>query len=184
MQIQLTDCSFFGFHGMHEEEKKIVNKDIDNSSVGDNESINNIDETNEAIYDYVCNFDDSQYDDIDEYLQPIIPRHVEQEQRIHDLENKLSATQELIYQLLGGLFNHDSQSNILEAYSEFLYTGKWDSVSKLEKNQYPTTRQGDTNEKRIQKLEETVDVLVDKAIDNLERRQKRKPLRRKYSSRL
>ena len=64
-----------------------------------------------------------------------------------------------LYQLLGGLFNHEKQTNTLQF-----------SIDKLDGNHiryneiddpthwgiWPTTRQGDKNEKRIKKLEETL----------------------------
>jgi hypothetical protein len=128
--------------------------------------------TNEAIYDYVCG-DDSQYDDIDEFLQPIVPKHIELQAKINVLEEKLSLAQESIYQLLGGLFNHDTQGNVLKAYTEFLYTGNFDYNVELVENLYPTTHQGDENEKRIQQLEENIDILVKKL-------KKGKPLHRFY----
>lgn len=134
--------------------------------------IEDYEKTNEAIYDYVCG-DDSQYDDIDEFLQPIVPKHIELQAKINVLEEKLSLAQESIYQLLGGLFNHDTQGNVLKAYTEFLYTGIFDYDVELEKDQFPTTRQGDANEKRIQQLEENMDILVKKL-------KKGKPLHRFY----
>jgi hypothetical protein len=130
-------------------------------------------EKNEAIYDVCEDNNDSQYDDIDEYLQPIIPRHIELESKIRVLEEKLSIAQETMYQLLGGLFNHDTQENVLKAYADILYTGKAVYRGELEKNQFPTTRQGDANEKRIQQLEENIDILV-------KRLKKGKPLHRFY----
>jgi hypothetical protein len=112
-------------------------------------------------------------DDIDEFLQPIIPKHIELQAKINILEEKLALAQESIYQLLGGLFNHDTQKNVLNAYAEILYTGKADYDGELEDNQFPTTRQGDENERRIQQLEENIDILV-------KRLKKGKPLHRFY----
>lgn len=52
MQIQLQDCSFFGFHGMHEEEKKLGNTFIVNLTVDFNPPSQNITQINETV-DYV-----------------------------------------------------------------------------------------------------------------------------------
>ena len=118
---------------------------------------------------------------------------------IEDLKRELAATKteikdikESVYQLLGGLYNPETQEKGLEHAISVLFSEEVD-VPKEEYNDesiWPTTRQGDKNEARIQKLEETMDVLVDEAINGLvrkqtmksytlERRPKKKPLRRK-----
>lgn len=154
-------------------------QEVNNSNIKEDKDIEDkfsdledYEKTNEAIYDYVCG-DDSQYDDIDEFLQPIVPKHIELQAKINVLEEKLSLAQESIYQLLGGLFNHYTQGNVLNAYTEFLHTGNFDYDVELGENLYPTTHQGDENEKRIQQLEENMDILVKKL-------KKGKPLHRFY----
>jgi dihydroneopterin aldolase len=52
MQIQLQDCSFFGFHGMHEEEKKMGNTFIVNLTVDFEPPNGNIVHINDTV-DYV-----------------------------------------------------------------------------------------------------------------------------------
>ena len=116
--------------------------------------------------------DDSQYDDIDEFLQPIVPKHLELESRIYDLETKLNASQETIFQLLGGLFNQETQKQLLDNHIKFLYTGRTLTDEEIDEC-WPTTRQGDENERRIQQLEENIDILV-------KRLKKGKPLHRFY----
>jgi len=79
----------------------------------------------------------------------------EQAEIIKNLEKKIDNTQEVLYQLLGGLFSHESQSSILQNHMNILHgdkplierhdTSKW--------GLYPTTRQGDSNESRIDALE-------------------------------
>jgi uncharacterized coiled-coil protein SlyX len=95
------------------------------------------------------------------------------ESRIYDLETKLSSAQEIIFQLLGGLFNHETQKQIVDNHMKFLYTGRGLTDEEVEESIWPTTRQGDANEERIQQLEENLDILV-------KRLKKGKPLHRFY----
>ena len=88
-----------------------------------------------------------------EVLEEIVPKHFEIESRLFDLENTLSYTQESIYQLVKGLFNTETQKQLLKSHTEFLYTGRNYSDEELTENVYPTTRQGDENEQRIKHLE-------------------------------
>jgi hypothetical protein len=115
-------------------------------------------QTNEAIYDYVCG---NLTDDEDEVLEPIVPKHYEFESRIYNLEHKLNYAQESMYQLLGGLYNHETQKELLKSYTNFLYTGNNYLEHDLE-NIWPTTRQGDENEERIEKLEKGNALLKEK----------------------
>jgi uncharacterized coiled-coil protein SlyX len=108
-------------------------------------------ETNEAIYDYVCG--NSTDDSYTEEFEPTVPRHLEFESRIYDLEQKLSASQETIFQLLGGLFNKETQTQTLESHIKFLYTGRTLTDEEIQENRLPTTRQGDENAERIEQLE-------------------------------
>ena len=91
--------------------------------------------------------------------------------------NQMSDTQAIIYQLLGGLFNHQTQKEILGLHvgmllgSESIQTnhqplcdGKW-GIN-------PTTRQGDECEKRIETLENELKLFrdrveFDKIVDEL-----------------
>lgn len=118
-------------------------------------------ETNEAIYDYVCG-NSSEEDDIDEFLQPIVPKHLELESRIYDLETQLKAAQETIFQLLGGLFNQETQTQTLDNHMKFLYTGRTFTDEEIAESRWPTTRQGDENEERIQQLEKDNALLKEK----------------------
>ena len=120
--------------------------------------------------DYCENSSD---DDCIEELEPIVPKQLEFESRIYDLEIKLSAAQETIYQLLGGLFNQETQKQSLDNHMKFLYTGSALTDEEIEESRWPTTRQGDANEARIQQLEENIDVLV-------KRLKQGKPLHRFY----
>jgi len=115
--------------------------------------------TNEAIYDYVCG---NLTDDEDEVFEPIVPKHYEFESRIYDLEHKLSYAQESMYQLLGGLYNSETQRELLNSYTEFLYTGNNYLEEDVSESIWPTTRQGDENAERIEKLEKDNALLKEK----------------------
>jgi len=80
----------------------------------------------------------------------------EQADIIKEMEQKLRNVQDIVHQLLGGLFSPHSQSGILNHHIDNLFdrnsidktynnTSKW--------NIYPTTRQGNSNENRIDALE-------------------------------
>jgi chromosome segregation ATPase len=112
---------------------------------------------------------------------------------IEDLKRELAATKteikdikESVYQLLGGLYNHKTQEKGLDHAISVLFSEEVDVPNEEYNDEsiWPTTRQGDKNEARIQKLEETMDVLVDEAMNSYipkkkPLRLKRKPLRRK-----
>jgi uncharacterized coiled-coil protein SlyX len=141
-----------------EEHQREREYDFEHSSIdkySDLDEYERRNETNEAIYEYVCG-NSSQEDE----LEPIVPKHLEFESRIYDLEQKLSAAQETIFQLLGGLFNKETQTQTLESHIKFLYTGRTLTDEEIQESRWPTTRQGDANEARIQQLEENIDDLV------------------------
>ena len=83
----------------------------------------------------------------------------EQADIIKNLENKLAGVQNVVEQLVGGLYSHTTQTESISIHRNELHrtdysrqfknyrknTNRWDH--------YPTTRQGDSNEKRIEYLE-------------------------------
>jgi len=75
-----------------------------------------------------------------------------------------------IYQLHGGLYNQSTQSHILERSNALLHGSSLPETPLGEYNIWPTTRQGDAHEKRIQQLEQTISALEEK-IDALDKRQ-------------
>jgi hypothetical protein len=90
----------------------------------------------------------------------------EPETKIDSLEKKLKGVDNVVYQLIGGLFNQKTQSHMIDSHLYCLngvkYTGKID-----EDTIWPTTRQGYQNEEEIKllkqqvsKLEGTVEMLV------------------------
>lgn len=86
----------------------------------------------------------------------------EQDVTIKKLEAKLDGVHALVYQLIGGLFNQGTQRDILEEHTKCLFpetTQEYTEDELPEKNKwniYPTTRQGDDCEKRVEALEQTV----------------------------
>lgn len=82
---------------------------------------------------------------------------------IDDLRNELEKTksaldaaQQSIYQLIGGLYNPKTQGKTLEKDINVLLGNHVDTVITGE-SKWPTTRQGDANEKRIEELEKKVE---------------------------
>jgi len=86
------------------------------------------------------------------HLEKIIE---EQSKKIEHLERKLDATNNVVYQLLGGLFNKSEQHNILQYHLDVLDCFPTNNFinDKSKWNICPTTRQGDDCEKRIESLE-------------------------------
>ena len=86
----------------------------------------------------------------------------EQDATIKKLEAKLDGVHAIVYQLIGGLFNHGNQRDILEEHTKCLFPdtkNEYTCDALPEKNKwtiYPTTRQGDDCEKRVEELEQTV----------------------------
>jgi hypothetical protein len=61
---------------------------------------------------------------------------------------------QVIYQLLGGLFNQRNQVSILESHKNSLFGDACKNEVSIEEVVWPTTRQGDAHEERIKFLEE------------------------------
>lgn len=81
----------------------------------------------------------------------------EHSKKIEELDQKLKNTFEIVYHLLGGLFNKTEQRGRLDNYLALLFGRKEDiqivkDASKWEI--WPTTRQGDYCEKKIAEIEE------------------------------
>jgi hypothetical protein len=72
-------------------------------------------------------------------------------QKMDELEDKVKRQQDVIYQLLGGLFNHDTQAgSVDELVSVLLKIQPLDVLKDTSKwTIYPTTRQGDENAEKI-----------------------------------
>lgn len=94
----------------------------------------------------------------------------EQDKRIHSLEQKIDNMDKIIRQFIGGLYCHHSQQGISELHRRVLDgnafdpetlpydTNKWGS--------WPTTRQGELNERRIERIEEKLNMAFIKEDDD------------------
>lgn len=86
----------------------------------------------------------------------------EQDATIKKLESKLDGIHTVVYQLIGGLFNQGNQRDILGEHIKCLFQdakNEYTEDALPEKNKwtiYPTTRQGDECERRVEALEQTV----------------------------
>ena len=89
-------------------------------------------------------------------------RVAKQEEIIEYQATKIEKIESVVYQLLGGLFNHRTQDNFLEKHLTALLDNNevcWSPTNGATKSKwahYPTTRQGDECERRVEALEQTV----------------------------
>jgi hypothetical protein len=100
------------------------------------------------------------------YLEGLIEKQnkklEEQESTIKKLEAKLDGIHQTVYQLIGGLFNQGNQREIIEEHTKCLFpetTQEYTEDALPEKNMwtiYPTTRQGDECERRLEAMEQTI----------------------------
>lgn len=84
-----------------------------------------------------------------------------QNERIQTLEKKLTNVTDVVYQLLGGLFDQTTQANILEHHIGVLLYGDYSKYPSADQNKWvtwPTTRQGDYCEYRLDKLDAILQV--------------------------
>jgi hypothetical protein len=78
--------------------------------------------------------------------------------KMDELEKKINGVDNVVYQLIGGLFNQTTQSNMIDYHLYMLNGTKY--TNKLDENKiWPTTRQGDANEEEIRVLKEQVSKL-------------------------
>jgi hypothetical protein len=91
---------------------------------------------------------------------------------IEKLEEKLERVHSVVYQLLGGLYCHEKQSQSLDGNIDVLFntqTATEEVPDTSEWGGYPTTRQGDECERRLAVLEEELAALrLDAESDELE----------------
>ena len=88
----------------------------------------------------------------------------EEESRLDQLQEKLDRVENAVYQLLGGLFNDKTQSNLLDFHLRTLlgkpYTNpQLDDDELLKESIWPTTQQGYQNEEEIRLLKDQVELL-------------------------
>jgi hypothetical protein len=91
----------------------------------------------------------------------------EQASTIKKLEEKVEGVRQVVYQLLGGLYSHKTQSGTLHSYCDVLFAENPECYEKDTSiwTEYPTTRQGDSNEERIEKLEEQLKYMFSRGDD-------------------
>jgi hypothetical protein len=92
----------------------------------------------------------------------------QQAEIIQSLKSELKGVQQVVYQLLGGLFCQSSQRGILEHHVDLLFSESERVKSRFDDSEpdnskwtnWPTTRQGDEAERRIEALEAQVYALT------------------------
>ena len=91
----------------------------------------------------------------------------ELEQKVCDLQaivdtqsKQISRMQNVLTQLLGGLFNPETQDSIRDLHIEIM-CGYELSENEITCDKYPTTRQGDKLEKRVKVIETLISGLLD-----------------------
>ena len=92
----------------------------------------------------------------------------EPESRIDVLEKKLTWVQDELYQIVGGIYSQQTQSNVIDNHLGQIYHGETNiQIDEDKESIWPTTRQGDQNEdeirllkQQVSKLEGTVEMLI------------------------
>ena len=113
---------------------------------------------------------------MDTLLETLQKENFELRKKFETHDNELERLRGVLYQLIGGVFNQRTQRHTMSSYIDMLLgatssegetEGETEGIE--EETQWPTTRQGDNNELRLRKLEETVEKL-EKQIKNMEKR--------------
>jgi hypothetical protein len=88
---------------------------------------------------------------------------------VEEEKAKTDRMQQVIYQLLGGLYNHDTQEKTMmydvnylhgdKKTEEGAYETEEDIALRRKENRHPTTRQGDENAKQIAQLKEDFEAM-------------------------
>lgn len=85
----------------------------------------------------------------------------EQAATIKTMEEKLRSVQDTVYKLIGGIFNQRTQGATLGNLVNNLYSRSgYDRETEITENMWPTTRQGDANESRIETLEKELQEVI------------------------
>jgi hypothetical protein len=93
-----------------------------------------------------------------------------QHDKIANLELKINSMSTIIRHFIGGLYCHKSQQGCLEYNYQLLDSNGYDQETlprdTHEWGNWPTTRQGDSNEKRIERIEEKLNMAFIKEDDD------------------
>ena len=83
---------------------------------------------------------------------------LQQDARIKELEDKLAGVHTTVIKLINGLFNTTTQAGAINSHLSALleYTSSTHCQPTTEWESLPTTRQGDENARRIEKLEKII----------------------------
>jgi hypothetical protein len=82
-----------------------------------------------------------------------------QEVNMAEKDRKIKIQGDILYQLIGGLFHHEKQAGGIDTFVAMLHGSKPNNCRKNDEEyyrQYPTTRQGDELESRVDYLSESV----------------------------
>jgi hypothetical protein len=112
---------------------------------------------------------------MDTLLETLQKENFELRKKIETHDDQLDGLRGVLYQLIGGVFNQKTQRCVMNSFIDELFgttssEGATETEGIEEEMRWPTTRQGDNNELRLRKLEETVQKL-EKQIENMEKRQ-------------
>ena len=110
---------------------------------------------NRENQNYVNKFIDKKFSEYEEIINELKNKNQQLETDVYNL-------QEVVHQLIGGLFNPNTQEHVMNRQLNILFPGEYSKLSEKNENSFPTTRQGDENQERIHQLEEKVNSLLQK----------------------
>ena len=94
------------------------------------------------------------------YLENLVTAQAEEiknlKETIERQEKAIDGLQRVVYQLIGGLYCQRNQSDMIHLHLDVLY-GREPSDKPVKSSIWPTTRQGDENRDRIEKLEHFIE---------------------------
>jgi uncharacterized coiled-coil protein SlyX len=85
-----------------------------------------------------------------------LQKPVDQLERLEKIEEKLEGVHEVVYQLVGGLYCQNEQSNSIDRHVNHLFPNSKEAIISEDTSKWtiwPTTRQGDECERRLEALE-------------------------------
>lgn len=102
------------------------------------------------------------------HLESLVTAQAEEiknlKETVEELSKKLEGIHNVVYQFVGGMFCQQTQSGIINIHLKHLGFGHEDATIEHDTHPYkywPTTRQGDENRERIEKLEDKLKSLED-----------------------